>query len=100
MEGDLVLKVEGLLAGACVPELEACWRKAVSTMAERPVRVDLTDVCHIDKAGRELMTEMYGAGVRFTARGCAMRELIREVSEITEARSRAEAERAKAPSRK
>jgi ABC-type transporter Mla MlaB component len=75
------LKLEGCLVGAWVPELAACWRLVNGHAQNRRVRVDLTDVCHVDDAGRELMTTMYRAGVRFVARGFVMPELVREISE-------------------
>lgn len=77
---ELVMKLEGCLEGASVPEVEAVWREAAMSH-NRPVRVDLVDVCHVDERGRVLMTEMFRAGVRFTARGCEMPELVREISE-------------------
>jgi hypothetical protein len=79
-EGDPVLKVEGCLAGPCVPELEACWRELSARVNGRTLGLDLRDVCHVDEAGRELMTRMYLAGVEFTARGCAITELVREIA--------------------
>jgi hypothetical protein len=78
--GEYLLKLEGCLSGPWVPELAACWRDATTTEQGRSVRVDLTDVCHVDDAGRELMTMMYRAGVRFIAKGFVMPELVREIS--------------------
>ena len=78
---EFVLKVEGCLAGACVPELERCWRQAASTLNGRSMLIDLGDVCHVDEGGRTLMTEMCRAHVRFLARGCVMPEIVREVTE-------------------
>jgi len=78
--GDVLLKLEGCLSGAWVPELAACWRETASAQPGRRLRVDLTEVCHVDDAGRELMTMMYRAGVRFVARGFVMPELVREIS--------------------
>jgi ABC-type transporter Mla MlaB component len=84
-EDEFVLKVEGCLAGPCVPELDTCWRGAESAASrdvrQRTIRVDLTDVCHVDAAGRDLLTLMHLAGVRFTCSGCVMPELVREISE-------------------
>ncbi len=82
---EFVLKLEGCLAGAWVTELEACWREAHRLTGAR-LRVDLTDVCHVDAAGRELMTLMYLAGAVFVTRGCVMPELVREISKTAEAR--------------
>jgi hypothetical protein len=52
------------------------------------VRVDLTDVVHVDDAGRELMTAMYRAGVRFVGRGFVIPELLREISESVDGNRR------------
>ena len=76
-DGEIVLKLEGRLAGACVQELESCWRSAGGTL---PVRVDLREVCHVDAAGQQLLMSMYGARVRLMTRGCVMPELVREIA--------------------
>jgi hypothetical protein len=78
------LKLEGCLAGAWVPELAMCWRQVNGSAQNRRGCVDLTDVCHVDDAGRELITLMYRAGVRFVARGFVMPELVREISETVD----------------
>jgi hypothetical protein len=85
---EYLLKVEGSLAGAWVPELAACWSEAAGPRRDRPVRVDLTEVCHVDAAGRELMTTMYRAGARFVARGFVVPELLREISAALDATPR------------
>ena len=78
---ELVMKLEGSLYGAWVGELETCWRGVMASLHGRSLRVDLTDVCHVDDAGRELMTAMLRSGARFLARGCVMPELIKEISD-------------------
>jgi hypothetical protein len=80
--GEYVLKLEGSLAGPWVSELRTCWREGLNT--DRPMRVDLTDVCYVDETGRELMTVMYHAGARFVAQGCVIPELVREISETVD----------------
>lgn len=85
---ECVLKLEGCLAGAWVPELAGSWRKVMASSGHRRVRVDLTDVCHVDEAGRTLMTTMYRAGVQFTATGFVMPELVREISQAVDAAQR------------
>jgi ABC-type transporter Mla MlaB component len=84
-DGELVLKLEGSLAGPWVRELDTCWRRGVEALDGRPVRVDLTALCQVDAAGRELMTQMYRAGARFVARGCVMPEVVREIAESAKA---------------
>ena len=78
---EFVLKVEGYLAGPCVPELEQCWRQASGTLNGRSLLIDLREVWHVDESGRKLMTEMFHANVRFLARGCVMPEIVREISQ-------------------
>jgi ABC-type transporter Mla MlaB component len=80
-EGEFVLKLEGCLAGPWVPVLAACWCEASTSLQKRQLRVDLTEVCHVDETGRDLMTSMYRAGVRFSARGFVIPELVREIAE-------------------
>jgi hypothetical protein len=76
-----VLKVEGCLYGAWVQELAACWRQTGAALHGRPLLLDVREVCHVDESGRELMTAMARAGVRFLAKGCVMPEVVREISE-------------------
>lgn len=78
------IKVEGCLSGPWVAELGVCWIGAAIAQPGRRIRIDLADVCHVDQAGRELMTLMYRAGVRFAATGFVMPEVVREISESVE----------------
>jgi ABC-type transporter Mla MlaB component len=86
--GEYLLKLEGCLAGAWVPELAASWDAIAGTSVNARIRLDLTDVCHVDAAGRELMTAMYRAGVRFVARGFVIPELVREIEEVVDGKPR------------
>jgi anti-anti-sigma regulatory factor len=79
--GGLVLKLEGRFCGCVVPELAACWQAARAGGGEHVIWVDLSDVLLVDAAGEALLGEMHRAGVRFVTRGCAMRELVREIAE-------------------
>jgi hypothetical protein len=81
---DYWLRLEGCLGGAWVAELGACWIDAAIARPGRRIRIELADVCHVDRAGRELMTLMYRAGVRFTASGFVMLELVREIAQSVE----------------
>jgi len=83
--GELVMKLEGCLAGPWVRELDTCWRDALATLAGRRIHVDLTAVCHVDATGRELMAAMHHAGARFVTGGCVMPEIVREISESADA---------------
>jgi len=79
---ELVMKLEGYLTGPWVRELDACWRDVVTATAGRHVRIDLTAVCQVDAAGRELMALMHRAGAQFVAKGCVMPEVVREISSV------------------
>lgn len=78
---EMLLKVEGCLMREWVHELEACWMAAAADSRGRRIRVDLTDVYHVDAAGRALMTAMYRAGISFVTKGCVMPEVVREIAE-------------------
>lgn len=82
------IKLEGCLSGPWVAELGACWIGAAIAQPGRCIRIDLADVCHVDRQGRELMTLMYRAGVRFAARGFVMPEVVREISRSVDRRRR------------
>lgn len=77
---EYVITLEGCLCGPWVAELAACWNAAATAHPGRPVRVDLADVFHVDEAGRELMTLMCRAGVRFAAQGFVMADVVREIA--------------------
>jgi len=86
--GEYRIKLEGCLSGPWVAELGACWIAAAIAHAGRRIRVDLADVCHVDRQGRELMSLMYRAGVRFAAKGFVMTEVVREISAPVDRRRR------------
>ena len=77
---ELVLKVEGALAGDSVAELEACWIDARQRTRVRRLKVDLRDVSGVDDRGRALMRRMFVDGARFVASGCEMPEVVREIA--------------------
>jgi anti-anti-sigma regulatory factor len=87
-DDDLVMKLEGCLAGPWVRELDNCWRDVMTRTHGRVVRIDLTAVCHVDAAGRELMALMHRAGAQFVTKGCVMPEVVREISESVDAKVR------------
>ena len=84
-DDELVMKLEGCLAGPWVRELDTCWRDVMTGIDGRRVRIDLTALCHVDAAGRELMAVMHRAGAQFVTRGCVMPEVVREISESADA---------------
>jgi ABC-type transporter Mla MlaB component len=79
------LIIEGKLAGACVGELEKCWREIASTKSPESIRVELSSVTFVDAAGKQLLAGMHEQGTRFTAAGllakCLMEEIERSGAE-------------------
>jgi hypothetical protein len=75
------LKLEGDLAGAWVAELEHSWRATAAVRDGRPLHLDLTDVGHIDQAGRYLLGLLHCSGARLMAGGPLTRELVRTLED-------------------
>jgi len=76
----VTLVLEGKCRGPWVEELERCWRKAVTTASGRVLRVDLEKVGFVDERGKELLAEMYDAGVKLNAAsGLMMISLVEEI---------------------
>jgi anti-anti-sigma regulatory factor len=80
----VVLRVEGRLAGAFVPELENCWRQAQSTQPNRSISVDLKNVTCVDRAGRYLLQLMHRNGVPFLRAGLALQDILEQIMEQPE----------------
>lgn len=73
------LTLEGRLIGAWVAEADSTWQGVVAVPRHLRIIVNLFDVSAVDSSGRELLLRMHEHGVVFEARGCAMRELVREI---------------------
>jgi anti-anti-sigma regulatory factor len=73
------LMLEGKLAGACVGELERCWRETTSARSTASILVDLSGITFVDVAGKQLLAEMHGRGARFAATGLLANCLIEEI---------------------
>jgi hypothetical protein len=75
------LVLEGKCRGPWVEELKRSWRKATASAAGRVLRVDLEKVGFVDERGKQLLAEMYAAGVQLdAASGVMMMSLIEEIS--------------------
>jgi hypothetical protein len=70
--------VEGKLAGACVNELENCWR-SLSRKSSAPIFVDLSCVTFIDATGKRLLAMMHSQGAKLTASGLLANCVIKEI---------------------
>ena len=76
--GELILQVEGRLAGAFVPELEHCWQTARAERPGRPISLDLRSVTCVDRAGRLLLQSMHAGGVAFVRAGLAIQDILED----------------------
>ena len=74
--GQLILQVEGRLAGAFVPELERCWHLAGAERPDTPIALDLKGVTCVDRSGRLLLQAMRAGGVHFLRAGMALQDLL------------------------
>jgi len=78
-------ELEGKLSGEWVKEFERCW-KEYSPKPGIAIRVHLKAVSYIDAAGKQLLTQMHGAGVEIKGCGCMTRAVVEEI--VGEARAR------------
>lgn len=76
----LVLQVEGRLAGPFVPELEKCWQMARAAHSGWTISVDLKSVTCIDRDGRQLLELMSRGGVRFVHAGLAVQDILDQIA--------------------
>ena len=82
LDGELVLQVEGRLAGTYELELlEDFWQAARVKQPNRKISVDLKNVTCIDQAGRRLLQSMHRCGTGFLGAGLAIQDILEEVME-------------------
>jgi ABC-type transporter Mla MlaB component len=73
-----IWELEGRLSGEWVRELERCWsERPASTGAA--LQVHLKAVSFVDAAGKRLLTEMHGRGVKIEGCGCVTRAVVEEI---------------------
>jgi len=78
---EVILAVEGRLAGAFVPVLENSWRTARAKYAARKISLDLKDVTCVDRAGRYLLQLMHSQGVGFKRMGLSTQDVLDQLME-------------------
>jgi len=78
-----LLKVEGMLVGPWVAELNRCWRQTRTRRPLAHVGLDLNEATHIDAAGKRLLGQMYEAGATLIASSCLMKAIVQEVAELS-----------------
>ncbi|MGH7788784.1 MAG: STAS domain-containing protein [Candidatus Binatia bacterium] len=75
----LTFRLEGRLEGPWVRELERCWRSLLDTAQRPTISVDLTDVTHIDAAGKAQLADMHEHGAHFIADDCMTKAVVEEI---------------------
>ena len=61
--------------------MERCWRKVAASASGRVLRVDLEKVGFVDERGKQLLAEMYDAGVELDpAAGLMMTSLVEDIT--------------------
>ena len=86
LDDQLILQVEGRLAGTFASELETCLQSARAQQPNRKVWVDLKSVTCVDRIGRQLLQSMYINGVGFLRAGLAIQDILEEFMEQPECR--------------
>jgi anti-anti-sigma regulatory factor len=84
LDDQLILQVEGRIAGDFVPELEHCWQAARVNQPSRQISVCLKGVTCVDRAGRRLLQLMHSSGVGFRRAGLATQDILEQVMEQPE----------------
>jgi len=79
----LIFHVEGKLVGPWVAELDHCWQQALSSKPFSAIRVDLSEVTHIDAGGKELLATMHDQGAELIAACCLMKAVVAEVTQAS-----------------
>jgi anti-anti-sigma regulatory factor len=83
LDGQLVLQVEGRLAGAYELELlKDFWQAARAKQPHRKISVDMKSVTCIDQAGRRLLQSMHRSGTSFFGAGLAIQDILEQVMEM------------------
>jgi anti-anti-sigma regulatory factor len=82
----VILQVEGRLAGPFATELENCWQATRAAQPGRKISVDLKNVTCVDRAGRYLLQMMHRHGVPFLRAGLAVQDILEQIMEQPECR--------------
>jgi len=76
MQENVVLDVEGRLAGPWVSELEGSWHGEQARSNGRGILVRLRAVTFIDDAGKELLSRMFEHNVKLEGSGCLVQAIL------------------------
>jgi anti-anti-sigma regulatory factor len=90
MHENIVLDLEGSLAGPWISELERCWRDQQAGSAGKTILVRLRAVTFIDEAGKELLRQMSEENARLEGAGCLVRAILAEITGVQSPHRRSE----------
>lgn len=76
---EVLMKLEGELAGTWVGDLEQCWQTTRASFAAKRACLDLTGVTRVDDAGRYLLALIHGSGARMVSAGVEMKDLLESI---------------------
>ena len=76
--GAEIWELEGKLSGAWVDELQRCWSERPAA-ALGSLQVHLKAVSYVDAAGKALLKDMHGTGVRIEGCGCMSKAVVEEI---------------------
>jgi hypothetical protein len=75
----LLFQLEGRLAGPAVQELEEHLKRIRASPSASNLRVDLTGVTFIDRAGKACLTALHGQGADFVSPDCLTKGIVEEI---------------------
>lgn len=78
-QNQVLLDVEGRLAGPWVEELERSWEAERRRAPSGEIVVRLSNVSFIDEAGKELLSKISRAGTKLEGSGCMVRAIIARI---------------------
>ena len=76
----LLLEIEGRLAGPWVEEVERSWEAERKRTPSEGIIVRLSNVTYIDESGKELLSRIFQAGAKLEGGGCMVRAIIARIT--------------------
>jgi len=80
MLGAITLKLEGGLSGPWLQELGECWQRTLACKDKPALRVDLSELTVIDRAGEACLANMYRHGAEFISNDCLTEVIVAEIT--------------------
>jgi len=84
----ITFQLEGRLSGPWIAELDKCWQRTLANEKQATVRVDLTELTFLDKAGKAYLESMHRRGAEFVTADCETKSIIDEITRNSSAANR------------